>query len=313
MRIHGLEPLAGGFSGETFVAESAGERVVVRRYAQRGAGRGPAAAEIDAAVLRLVRGVLPVPAVLEVRRPDLAANAPGMLVTSFLTGERLDTCLPDLGEQARVAVARNLGRVLGRLAQMPMLRPGQFADPDLRIQPWAEAPDLLAWVRYQRAHSGLADWPDAAYAGLCSVAGAAQELLDEVDRACLVHSDFNPKNMLVNPVDGKVTGLLDWEFAHAGHPMTDLGNLLRFDRAPAFADAVLDGYLDLAGHLDGLSGKGSRERLLGLARAADLAALIELAGRRGQNPVAGRADAQLRAIAAAGDLHAAAVRITGRS
>jgi hypothetical protein len=81
MGIHGLEPLPGGFS-ETFVTESAGERAVVRIYARRGAGRG-AAAEIDAAVLRLVRGLLPVPEVLEVRPPDPAADAPGMLVTSF--------------------------------------------------------------------------------------------------------------------------------------------------------------------------------------------------------------------------------------
>jgi hypothetical protein len=35
-------------------------------------------------------------------------------------------------------------------------------------------------------------------------------------------------------------------------------------------------------------------------------ALAELAGRRGENPVAGRADAQLRAIAVSGDLHAVA-------
>jgi hypothetical protein len=33
-------------------------------------------------------------------------------------------------------------------------------------------------------------------------------------------------------------------------------------------------------------------------------ALTELAGRRGQNPVADRADALLRAIATSGDLHA---------
>lgn len=53
----GLTPLAGGFSGETFLAESAGERVVVRMYAGRGARRGRAATEIDAAVLHLAVGL----------------------------------------------------------------------------------------------------------------------------------------------------------------------------------------------------------------------------------------------------------------
>lgn len=306
MDTGGLEPLAGGFSGETFVAGSAGSRTVVRIYARRGAGRGDAAAAIDASVLRLVRGLLPVPEVLEVRRPDPAAGTPGVLLTSFLPGERLDVCLPVLGREIRATVGRNLGLILGRLAQMPMVRAGQFVDADLRIEPWPGAPDLPAWVEHQRASSALAEWPDRLYEGLCAVAATAQDVLDGVGRACLVHSDFNPKNLLIDRADGAVTGLLDWEFAHAGPPGTDLGNLLRFERGPEFVAAVVDGYLEVAGHLDGLGGNAGRERLVDRARAADLVALVELAGRRGKNPVADQADAQLRAVATSGDLHAEA-------
>jgi hypothetical protein len=86
--------------------------------------------------------------------------------------------------------------------------------------------------------------------------------------------------------------------AHSGHPFTDLGNLLRFDRRPATGvrrrrpDGVLRAARD-----------GPREAL-DLARAADLWALVELASRRGQNPVADRAHAHLEAIAGTGDLHA---------
>jgi Ser/Thr protein kinase RdoA (MazF antagonist) len=249
---------------------------------------------------------LPVPEVLEVHSPDQTADAPGVLVTSFLPGERLDLCLPGLDERARATVARGLGVVLGRLAQMPMLHAEEFVDRSLRIEPWAQAPDLLAWVHYQRATSALGEWPDAAYAGLCGVSRNAQALLDEVGRACLVHSDFNPKNSLISPASGELTGLLDWEFAHAGSPMEDLGNLLRFDRDARFAGAVVDGYLEMAGYLDGLGGTSGPKRLLDLAGPADLAALVELAGRRGTNPVADRADAQLRAVAASFDLHAIA-------
>ena len=74
------------------------------------------------------------------------------------------------------------------------------------------------------------------------MAAEAQALLDTVAGTCLVHSDLNPKNLLVDPGTLEVTGVVDWEFAHAGHPFTDLGNLLRFDRDPAFADAVLAAY-----------------------------------------------------------------------
>jgi aminoglycoside phosphotransferase (APT) family kinase protein len=57
-----------------------------------------------------------------------------------------------------------------------------------------------------------------------------------------VHGDFNPKNLLVDPESGVVTGLVDWEFAHAGSPYADLGNLLRFERDDPFAQAGLATY-----------------------------------------------------------------------
>lgn len=293
---HGLAPLDGGFSGETFLAEAAGERTVVRIYAHRGAQRGPAAVDVDAAVLRLVRGLLPVPEVLEVRRPDANAGTPGLLITSFLAGERLDTALPRLDADVRAAVATELGTLLGRLAQMPFLSPGVFVDGSLRVEPHPAAADLPAWVASHRQDTALAEWPQRDYDGLLAVADRAQGRLDEIGRTCLVHSDFNPKNLLVDPASGRVTGLLDWEFAHAGMPVSDLGNLLRFEREPAFVEAVLSSYV--------ASVPDAAPDLLERARAADLFALVDLAGRRGENPVTEAADALLREVARTGDLGA---------
>lgn len=292
---YGLEPLAGGFSGETFLAEAAGERSVVRIYAQRGRQRGTAAVDIDAAVLRLVHGLLPVPEVLEVRRPSEPAGTPGLLVTSFLPGERLDTLLPSLPPDTLRTVAGQVGVLLARLAGMPMPRPGWFADGDLRIEPMGVG-DLVEWARQHRDGTALAAWDQATFDRLLGVAADAQALLDTVSRACLVHSDFNPKNLLVDPATGTVTGLLDWEFAHAGTPVTDLGNLLRFDRDPAWSETVLATYADRVPDAPG--------NLLDLARAADLYALVDLAAKREAHPVAGRAHDLLAAIARTGDLHA---------
>lgn len=85
------------------------------------------------------------------------------------------------------------------------------------------------------------------------------------------------------------------ETAHAGHPFTDLGNLLRFDRQPAYVRAVLRSWCERRG--------GTPEEALALARAADLWALVDLAARAGDNPVAAPAAHLLRAIAVSGDLH----------
>jgi aminoglycoside phosphotransferase (APT) family kinase protein len=288
-----LTPLDGGWSGETFVAEVAGERSVVRIYA--GAShRGANAHEVDAALLRLVRGLIPVPEVLEVRRADPATDHPALLVTSFLPGVRGDLLLRDLDDRGLAVLGGRLGRILAVLAGMPMLRAGPFVDGELRIGSFGDIDGLPDFVA--RHEQSFLHWSQAELEGLRQVATDAQTLLDTVGRFCLVHSDVNPKNLLVDPDTLEVTGLLDWEFAHAGHPYTDLGNLLRFDREPAFVDAVLEGYVARHG--------GTPEGALEMARCADLWALVDLAARRGQNPVADRAHDRLRAIARSGGVHA---------
>lgn len=43
----------------------------------------------------------------------------------------------------------------------------------------------------------------------------------------LVHGDFQGTNILVN--NNRITGIIDWEFAMAGHPLGDIGQLFRYD------------------------------------------------------------------------------------
>lgn len=294
---YGLVPLPGGRSGETFLAHAAGERSVVRVYAGRGASRGPSAAEVDAAVLRLVRGLLPVPEVLEVRRPDADAGTPGLLVTTFLPGERLDEVLPRLDEDGLTTVGEHLGRALARLAHVPMLRAGTFADSDLRVEPLPAAGDLVARVDAHAAGSALEEWAPTDLDALRNLADRAQAVLDRGDRVVLVHGDLDAENLLVDPGTLELTGVLDWELAHAGPPLADLGRLLRLDRAPSLVAAVTRTYRRHAGDLDGL---GTDEEVLERARAADLLALVELAGRRGEHPAADRAHDALRAVVRTG-------------
>jgi aminoglycoside phosphotransferase (APT) family kinase protein len=285
-----LTPLAGGWSGQTFLAEVGGTRSVVRIY--RPGERDDAGPEIDAAVLRLVRGIVPVPDVLEVRRGLAAADRPGLLVTSYLPGERGDLLLPTLDDDAVRVLGTRLGSLAADLAGMPTLRAGAFVDGDLLIRPFAGADGLPGFVD---DHASALGWDEPLLARLGTVAAQAQALLDTVGRTCVVHSDLNPKNLLVDEETLQVTGVLDWEFAHAGHPSTDLGNLLRFDRHPAYVGGVLAAWCERRG--------GTPAEALDLARAADLWALVDLAARAGENPVADRAADLLYVIAEIGDLH----------
>jgi Ser/Thr protein kinase RdoA (MazF antagonist) len=207
---------------------------------------------------------------------------------------RLDELLPRLTAEGRSTVGGRLGILLARLAMMAMLRPGRFVDADLHLAPLPGG--LVEFVQGHRSGTAIEDWSPEEYAGLLDVAEEAETHLDRVERACLVHGDLNPKNLLVDPVTLEVTGLLDWEFAYAGLPGTDLGNLLRFERDPVLTESVLGAFRERV--------PDAGPDLLDRARAADLYALVDLAGRRGENPVTDRAHALLLAVATTGDLHA---------
>jgi len=86
-----------------------------------------------------------------------------------------------------------------------------------------------------------------------------------------VHSDFNPKNILVR--DSAVVAVLDWEFAFAGTPLFDVGNMLRFsDGYPStYVDGFVAGFRAGGGHLP--------ERWREISEALDLFALADFLAR----------------------------------
>ena len=273
MDLGELTPLEGGWSGQTFVAsDSDGRRVVVRRYDD---GHAPL---VDAAVLRRAGSIVPVPDVLDV--------APGRLVTAYVEGVRGDLLVPTLDEAGLTALGGEVGRIGAALASISLPVSGLFVDEDLTIEAFDGS--LPTWVSSHPA--GWSHWSASEVDGLHAVAEEAQARLASVGRASLVHSDLNPKNLIVDPTSLSVAAVLDWEFAHAGSPWTDLGNAVRFERQPAWVDAVLAEYDD--------------PDALDLARRADLWALVELASRRGENPVADAAHDLLRTIASTRDVHA---------
>jgi aminoglycoside phosphotransferase (APT) family kinase protein len=289
-----VRPLAGGYSGETFLVERPGEPAVLRVY-----GKQPDRAAIDAALLHLVRGLIPVPRVLDLRRPDSAVpNSPAHLLITYMPGERLDHVLAQAHPDLAARLARAVAGVLTTLSGIPFMRPATFVDSDLRLSgDDAPADGLVSWLdRHVVGAGGFWHWDPGLLRALRGMCAAADGLLDTVHRTCLVHSDFNAKNILVDPVSGHVTALLDWEYAHAGSPYADLGNLLRFDRGTPWARAVLEHFV---AHTPGLAGDP-----LTLAHASDLWALIELAGRTTRHAIVERADALLQVIARTGDLNA---------
>lgn len=223
-------PLTGGYGGETFAVSAAGQEAVIRLYV-----RDPNRVGIDMSLLRLVQGLLPVPKVLDAKLQG-SVEEPPYLLTERLPGVNLETYLADAAvkEEQRRRVGEQLGELLARLSGMPFLRGGEFVDGELIPREF----ELGGLVDFFYAHSTVLD--PVRGAKLTVLLAEIDERAEPPERFCLVHSDFNPKNLLVDPETATITGLIDWEFAHSGSPYTDLGNLLRFCDDPVLGGAVLD-------------------------------------------------------------------------
>lgn len=285
-------PLSGGYSGETFLVTTGGEQAVLRLYA-----RDPGRAAVDRALLERLRGLLPVPRVLESALVPGGPDRPPFLLLEALPGDRLDVVLPAADASLRRRLGEAVAGVLVLLATERMPRAGWFADASLDPQPFpAEAVDPVGWLAAQARRPWFAELAEADRRGLRAAARQAADLTARPARAALVHADFNPKNLLVDPATGGVTGVLDWEYAYAGAPLGDLGNLLRFETDPEFTGAVAAGYAERAPDVPA--------DWLAVARALDLFALVDLAGRAGSNPVVAGARELLLEIARTGDLAA---------
>ncbi|MFI5734687.1 phosphotransferase family protein [Kribbella sp. NPDC051587] len=266
-------PLTGGYQGQTFAVTAGGEDAVLKLYV-----KDPGRAVVDAALLQLVNGLLPVPRILDLKREGSWEDPPYLLMER-LPGVNLQVYLETAGPDERRKVGTQLGELLARLSGMPFLTAGMFRGGELTVEPFGKA-DLEEYA----AGLGLVQ------GGLVEVFAEAEDLLDGAgNRFCLVHSDFNPKNLLVDPETARITGLIDWEFTHSGSPYDDLGNLLRFETDPVLAGAVLSA---LRGSELGLA-----EPLVELGRAADLWALLDLASRATENPVAAAAAALVARMA----------------
>jgi aminoglycoside phosphotransferase (APT) family kinase protein len=287
-----VAPLSGGYSGETFLVTSAGEQAVLRLYARR-----PDRAAVDAALLERVRGLLPVPRVLEASLvPESPGGAPFLLLEA-LPGDRLDVVLPAADPPLRRRLGAAVAGVLVLLATERMPRPGWFADARLEPEPFPPAAaDPARWLAAHAGAPWFARLPRSEREALRAVAERARGLATAGTRVSLVHGDLNPKNLLVDPATGGVTGVLDWEFAYAGAPLADVGNLLRFETDPDFTGAVAAGYAERAPDVPA--------GWLAVARALDLMALVDLAARPDPTPVVDGARRLLRATARSGDLAA---------
>ncbi len=202
-RVEGLRRLSGGASRETWSFLLDGRALVLRRDPPgvRSAGMAREAALLRAAE----RAGVPVPEIVD------ADDDPAILGSSFLVmvhveGETIPRKI--LRDPEFAAVRPKLARQCGEiLASLHTLGPDEIAGLD----------EIDQVAQFRTALDGLGQ-PHPTFE-------LAFRWLEEhrpaTHRRALVHGDFRNGNLIVGP-DG-VRAVLDWELAHVGDPLEDLG------------------------------------------------------------------------------------------
>jgi aminoglycoside phosphotransferase (APT) family kinase protein len=234
-RVTGFAALDGGLANTNLRVELESGRVLLRLYQ-----RDPSQARKEAALARRLDGIVPVPRVLHLGAHDGQTFA----LLYWMEGERLELALDDAA--AHETLGRTAGQALARIHSVIFENAG-LLDGDLHVA----TPVLVdkAWLQHF-LRATLIDGGGARFVPR-DLAEAVIAFAERHGDArwpgpyCLAHCDYNGSNILVR--DGRVSAVLDWEFAFAGTPAQDFGNLLRNHPQAAFIEAVLGGYRDAGG------------------------------------------------------------------
>jgi aminoglycoside phosphotransferase (APT) family kinase protein len=213
--VSGATRLSGGASQETWsfdILHPSGPIGAILRRAPSGYGAAPeraAGLDAEAALMQLAYDAgLPSPRVLHVLEPkDELGNG---FVMARVEGETIPRKIlrDEKFAQARPKLARQLGRALAGIHGLDARKL-----PELRRMTGAK--EIAELTRDHRA----SDWPRPVFEL------ALRWLRDHdpgpPEAVTLVHGDFRHGNLIIGP-EG-VRAVLDWELAHLGDPMEDLG------------------------------------------------------------------------------------------
>ena len=207
--------LSGGASQETWsfdILHPDGNRGAILRRAPVGASAAPGRAaglHAEAMLMRLAHGAgVPSPRVLHVLEPDDALGTG--FVMERVAGETIPRKIlrDDAYADARPKLARQIGRILAGIHALP---PNHLP----RLRTMTAAAEIEELQRDARAFGNPRPVMEIALRWLRANDPGPSRV------TTLVHGDFRHGNLIIGP-DG-VRAVLDWELAHLGDPMEDLG------------------------------------------------------------------------------------------
>ena len=271
-QIESASLLAGGFVNSNYrLVLRDGTSLVLRIAAKSGDLKK------ESRILKHVRGVVPVPAVIA---EDFSGPRSFALI-EFIEGALFSDSLSLLDTEDLQKVAAEAGTTLQNVHSFDLGKSG-FFDENFAFNPAFEnfGGSLYDYICSNleggRVRESLGE--TLAERALECVRAKRDSYWSIPNSTRLVHCDYNLKNILIKKVGSawKVAAILDWEFAIGGSPLVDIGNFLRFENElPAgFHESFIRGYTS------GAIGLPSNWREV--ARLLDLAAMINFLEDKGE-------------------------------
>ena len=101
-----------------------------------------------------------------------------------------------------------------------------FLDENLNIS--EELPPLISWYEQFMGDRAQKRLGKNVIEEINRIVNKNRKILTQLDQDIrLVHGDFQGTNILIK--DSRLTGILDWEFVMAGHPLADIGQFFRYE------------------------------------------------------------------------------------
>lgn len=273
-RALGAEPLGDGLRNSNFTLhlDRASAPVVLRIYEH-----DPSLCQKEVDLMRLVGARVPVPEVIHVE-PRGWEDLPPFALLGWIEGITFRDLKRGGDKDAIAQAAYAAGETLAAIGRYTFPKPGWIAPGPTVGAPLVAGDDPMPrfvdlCLTSQNLRQRMpADLRDRTHAFVWS---RAPQLAGLDREACLVHGDFNKRNLLVRPSAGRwsVAAVLDWEFAVSSSPLADVGSFLRYERAarPIAEPHFSTGYMHAGGRLP--------PDWRRLARLVDLLALCESLSR----------------------------------
>jgi aminoglycoside phosphotransferase (APT) family kinase protein len=166
---------------------------------------------------------IPVSKIYRVRSSDIIQNKE-YAIYEYIEGMTLGQAIK-YGYIVEEKFIREVAKTLAMIHKHKFDKVG-FLDEHLNVK--ESLPPLKIWYQKFMGERAKQRLGENIINEINNIVKKSEKILEKLDeKISLVHGDFQGTNILIN--NGRLSGILDWEFAMAGHPLADIGQFFRYE------------------------------------------------------------------------------------